>query len=95
MNGRVDPVADIETINTELALADLGTVTRALDRATRGAKTGDKDLRRQQAFLERVQAHLDEARPARALELDRDEAERIQRVVPADPQAGGLRRQRG
>ncbi len=67
--GRVDPLADIETVNTELALADLATVEKALDRALRASKSGDKDAARRRDLLERVKAQLDEAQPARALAL--------------------------
>src|ERR671939_695544 len=69
VTGRVDPVADIETINTELALADLGTVERQLARYSKVAKAGgDKDAQRLVAVLEKCQAVLNEARPVRSLE---------------------------
>ncbi len=71
--GRIDPLADIETINTELALADLATVDKALDRAQRASKSGDKDAARRRDFFERVRAHLDRAQPARALPLNEEE----------------------
>jgi len=71
--GRIDPLADIETINTELALADLATVEKALDRALRASKSGEKDAARRRDFFERVKAHLDRAQPARALSLNEDE----------------------
>ncbi len=68
--GRVDPIADIEVIDTELALADLATVEKALERATKAAKAGaDKDAIRRRELLERVRAQLDAGRPVRALEL--------------------------
>ncbi len=70
--GRVDPLADIETVNTELALADLATVEKALDRALRASKSGDKDAARRRDLLERVKAQLDEAQPARALALNQE-----------------------
>src|SRR5690606_31760093 len=66
---RVDPIADIETIDTELALADLESVDKALQRAERSAKTGDKDARARVEVLARVRAGLDEGKPARALGL--------------------------
>jgi len=60
VTGSIDPVDDIETINTELALADLESVERALDKATRAAKTGKKeDIARRDA-LAGIKAHLDE-----------------------------------
>ena len=71
--GRIDPLADIETINTELALADLATVEKALDRAQKASKSGDKEAARRRDFLERVKAHLDRAQPARALALSDEE----------------------
>jgi GTP-binding protein YchF len=72
--GRVDPVGDIEVINTELALADLATVERALQRASRAAKTQEKSAVAQHRLLLRLQEHLDEARPVRALEMTPAEA---------------------
>jgi GTP-binding protein YchF len=71
--GKVDPLADIETIDTELALADLGTVEKALDRAAKASKAGDKEGLRKRALFERVKAQLDQVRPARALELTEEE----------------------
>jgi len=73
VSGRIDPLADIETINTELALADLATVEKALDRAQRASKSGDKDAARRRDLLERVKAHLDRAQPARALVMNEEE----------------------
>ncbi len=70
---KIDPAADIEIINTELALADLETVEKNLDKVIRVAKSGDKDAQRQAALLEKVKAHLDEARPVRTLELYKEE----------------------
>ncbi|HEX4881702.1 MAG TPA: redox-regulated ATPase YchF [Porticoccaceae bacterium] len=67
---RVDPLADIEVINTELALADLESVDRALQRATKAAKSGDKAAVARRALLERLLPHLDAARPVRSLGLD-------------------------
>ncbi|MGB6450811.1 MAG: redox-regulated ATPase YchF [Steroidobacteraceae bacterium] len=71
--GKVDPLADIETINTELALADLATVEKALDRAARASKSGEKDAARKRDLLERVKAQLDRAQPVRALALSPEE----------------------
>jgi len=71
--GRIDPIADIDVIATELALADMETVDKALNRARKLAKSGDKDARAQVALLERVSAHLDEGGPVRTLELNDDE----------------------
>ena len=71
--GRVDPVADIEVINTELALADLESVDKALDRAARQAKTGDKKILVRKELLERVRLQLNQALPVRALPLSEEE----------------------
>jgi ribosome-binding ATPase len=70
VSGRIDPVADIETINTELALADLATVERQLARYGKAAKAGgDKEAQRLVAVLEKCQTVLNEARPVRVLDL--------------------------
>jgi GTP-binding protein YchF len=68
--GRVDPLRDIGIINTELALADLETVERALLRAEKASKAGDKDAIRLRDLLRRIRAHLDEGQPARSLAID-------------------------
>jgi len=70
--GRVDPLADIETINTELALADMETVDRALDRAQKQAKTGDKKILALRDLLEQVHVQLDSGKPVRAMRLDQE-----------------------
>jgi len=67
--GKIDPIADIETIDTELALADLDTVERSLTRAEKAAKAGDKDAAARRDVLTKVQAHLDQGKPARSLPL--------------------------
>ncbi|MBA4238768.1 MAG: redox-regulated ATPase YchF, partial [Ralstonia sp.] len=72
--GKVDPIADIEVINTELALADLATVEKALQRYTKAAKSGnDKEAAKLVAVLEKAQKVLDEAKPVRGLNLTDDE----------------------
>ena len=75
--GKVDPLADIETIDTELALADLASVEKALDRAAKASKAGDKDALRKRALLERIKAQLDEVRPVRSLGLSEEEQKDI------------------
>ncbi|TSE26920.1 Ribosome-binding ATPase YchF [Tepidimonas sediminis] len=76
--GRVDPVADIEVIQTELCLADLATVDKALQRAQKAAKSGhDKEAAQLAALLVRVRAHLDEGRPVRTLALTDEERARL------------------
>jgi GTP-binding protein YchF len=71
--GRIDPLADIDVINTELGLADLDTVERGLRRAEKAAKAGDKDAIRQVDLLKRMHAHLDGGDPARTLPMDATE----------------------
>jgi GTP-binding protein YchF len=72
--GKVDPVSDIEVINTELALADLETVEKAVLRTGKLAKSGDKEAVRLMALLERARATLNQGQPARSLKLDKEEA---------------------
>ncbi|VVE29611.1 GTP-binding protein [Pandoraea capi] len=72
--GKVNPISDIEVINTELALADLGTVEKALQRYTKAARSGnDKEAAKLVAVLEKVVPVLNEARPVRSLKLTEDE----------------------
>jgi GTP-binding protein YchF len=72
--GKVDPVGDIETINTELALADLATVEKQLAKHAKAARAGgDKEAQRLVALLEKIQPVLNEARPARSVELSKEE----------------------
>ncbi|HRQ36107.1 MAG TPA: redox-regulated ATPase YchF, partial [Chiayiivirga sp.] len=71
--GRVDPIADIETIDTELALADLESVEKAHARYERAAKAGDKDAMARRDLLARVRAHLDDGHPARSMGLAAEE----------------------
>jgi len=73
ISGKVNPVSDIETINTELALADLESVSRAVERNARVAKSGEKEAVARQKILEAVKAQLDQARPARSLGLSAEE----------------------
>ncbi len=71
--GKIDPVSDIDVIATELALADMDTTERALSRAQKMSKGGDKDAINEAAVLEKVSRHLDEGLPVRSLPLDEDE----------------------
>jgi ribosome-binding ATPase len=71
--GRIDPLSDIDVIDTELALADLATVDKGLERATKAAKSGDKDAIRRRALFERVKQQLDAVRPVRAMSLTEEE----------------------
>ena len=73
VSGRVDPVSDIEVINTELALADLATADKALQKNRKLANSGDKEAIRLVALLERIVAVLDQGKSVRGLGLDEDE----------------------
>ena len=85
--GKVDPLSDIEVIDTELALADLSTVEKGLERAAKAAKSGDKDALRKKQLLERVKAHLDEVKPVRAMSLSAEEARDVRelQLITAKP----------
>ncbi len=73
VDGSVDPIRDIETINLELIYADAASVERSVERLGRKAKSGDKEAQLGVQVLERLRSHLDEGKPARTL-----------RVTPAD-----------
>ncbi len=68
--GRVDPISDIETIITELALADMSTVEKAQIRNSKMARSGDKDAAKFGELLDKLVAHLNEGKPARLMKLD-------------------------
>jgi len=73
VEGSVDPIRDIETIDTELALADLETVSSSLDKAERLARSGDKEALARAELLKKCRALLNDARPVRQLSLNADE----------------------
>jgi ribosome-binding ATPase len=75
--GKVAPLADIDTINTELALADMETVEKALLRAQKAAKGQDKEAAALVKVLEKLQPALNEGKPARSVALDDDELKRV------------------
>jgi len=77
VNGHVDPIADIETISTELALADLATVEKTLSRESKKARAGDKEAQKLAAVLEKLLPHLNEGKPARSFGLSDDDRETI------------------
>lgn len=80
VDGRVNPASDAETINTELALSDMETVSRNLDRATKAAKAGDKEAIAKRDLLTRVSAHLDAGNPVRTLELEAADRARLREL---------------
>jgi len=73
VSGQVDPLADIEVINTELMLADMDVSDKAIYRQAKKAKGGDKDAKFEISVLEKVKAHLDDGLMLRALELTKEE----------------------
>ena len=75
--GRIDPISDIETIDTELALADLESVDKALARADKAAKANDKDALARRPVLQKLRAALDDGQPARSAGLDDEERQLV------------------
>ena len=71
--GKISPLDDIEVIQTELALADMGTVEKAIHREQKKARSGDKDAAKLVALMERMMPFLNDAKPVRAMGLDADE----------------------
>ncbi len=78
--GKIDPLTDIGIINTELALADLDTVEKALAKLGKQAKTGDKKILLEKQLLEKTYAHLNDGQPVRSLSLDEEEQQLIKRL---------------
>jgi GTP-binding protein YchF len=73
VNGKVDPISDIEVIQTELCLADLSSVEKQIHRSNKLGRSGDKEAVKLSAVLERCRAALDQAKPVRSLEFSKDE----------------------
>lgn len=73
VEGSVDPIRDIETIQIELALADMASVEKRLDKASRTAKSGDKDAKKEVEVLQKLLPVLEEGRAARTADLNQDE----------------------
>ena len=71
--GKVSPLDDIAVIQTELALADMGTVEKAIHRETKKARSGDKDAAALVTLMERILVELNDAKPVRAMGLDADQ----------------------
>ncbi len=77
VSGKIDPLSDIETVETELALADLATVDKALARYRKPAQSGDKQAKLLVAVLEKAQVQLNLARPVRAIDFSKEELANI------------------
>jgi GTP-binding protein YchF len=73
VSGKVDPIADIEVIQTELCLADLGTVEKAIHRYSKTARSGDKEAAAVLKVLEKCNASLNEAKPVRTIDFSKEE----------------------
>ena len=73
VNGRIDPISDIEVIQTELCLADLGTVEKSLHRYNKVARAGDKEAIALVKVLEKCEATLNEAKPVRSIDFSKEE----------------------
>jgi len=80
VSGKVDPVRDIEVINTELALADLDSVEKHIAKASKQAKGGDKDAKAKLAVLEKILPHLNEGKPVRSVNLSVEEQKTIREL---------------
>ncbi|MFK5914522.1 MAG: redox-regulated ATPase YchF [Woeseiaceae bacterium] len=76
--GKINPLDDIEVIDTELALADMDAIEKAIHRITKIAKSGDKEAKAKLVVLDKVKAQLDEGKAVRALDLDEDAVEMLQ-----------------
>jgi len=76
VSGTVDPIRDIEVINTELVLADYASLTKRLERLGKGIRLGDKTAKAEAAVIEKLLPHLDQGKPALTLELS-DEEKRV------------------
>jgi GTP-binding protein YchF len=85
VHGGVDPEGDIETIDTELLLADLATVERRLERVGRAAKSGDAKLKAEAAELEELRDHLSDGGPARSYPRSETLAEAMSTLITAKP----------
>jgi GTP-binding protein YchF len=77
VEGSVDPIRDIETINLELVFSDMETLERRLDKSRKAARSGDKKALEEANFMERIYAHLESGKPARTMDMSQDEAELI------------------
>jgi GTP-binding protein YchF len=74
VEGGVDPIRDIDTIDTELALADLETVNSSIDKSERQARSGDKEAIARLEVLKKSRAHIEQGKPVRGIEFNPDEA---------------------
>ena len=78
--GRINPISDVDVINTELALADLAVVDKAIERAAKLAKSGDKEAIRRQELLRKLHAALDQGLPARAVPVPTEDQKEVREL---------------
>ena len=85
--GKVDPISDIEVIQTELCLADMASVEKALHRVTKTARSGDKESIKLVAILEKCQAALNQGKPVRTIDFSKEERPHLQQffLITAKP----------
>ena len=94
VSGNVDPLADIETIEDELMLADMETIQNAQTKAAKTARSGDKDAKILVEVLAKCLTHLETETPLRKLELNEIEAKSIKSYGFADGQTDHVRGER-
>ncbi|MEG0370664.1 MAG: redox-regulated ATPase YchF [Clostridium sp.] len=80
VDGSVDPIRDIETINLELIFSDIDSIEKKIDRTKKLARSGDKSSLREMAFCERLKEHLESEKPARTMEMTEEEMEMIKHL---------------
>ena len=78
--GRINPISDVDVVNTELALADLAVIDKAVDRAAKMIKSGDKDATRRHELLVRVRAALDHGAPVRTVPMTAEERRELREL---------------
>ncbi|EYE88404.1 GTP-binding protein YchF [Fervidicella metallireducens AeB] len=80
VDGSVDPIRDIETINLELIFSDIETLERRMERTKKAARSGDKNANQEMVFMEKLKAHLENSKPARTLEMTDDERDILKQL---------------
>ncbi|MBQ9950011.1 MAG: redox-regulated ATPase YchF [Clostridia bacterium] len=80
VDGSVNPVRDMETINYELIFADMETMDRRIDRTKKSMKSGEKKYKEELELQERIKAHLESGKPVRSMELSKDEKEAVEQL---------------
>ena len=80
VDGSVDPVRDMETVNLELIFADIESLEKRIEKARKSAKSGEKKYFVEIEFLERIKAHLESGKPVRSMEFTKDEEEAVKEL---------------